>query len=149
LLAGVISHFVAPETRGGGGDAFIAAFHLHKGSIRKRVAPVKFIASVLTLGSGGSGGREGPTMQIGAAVGSLVARALKLTVRERRLLLVAGTAGGMAAIFRTPLGAALLAVEALYRDDFEADALIPAILASVTSYSIFVTVFPETGHLFA
>jgi CIC family chloride channel protein len=148
LLAGVIGYFAAPETLGGGSDAFINAFHQHKGEIRRRVAPIKLLTSVLTLGAGGSGGREGPTMQIGAALGSLVGRAMRLTTRERRILLVAGTAGGMAAIFRTPLGAALLAVEALYRDDFEADALIPAILASVTSYSIFVTVFPDTGHLF-
>lgn len=149
LAAGLLAHFLAPETMGGGSDAFIESFHRRKGAIRKRVVPVKLLVSVLTLGSGGSGGREGPTMQIGAAVGSLVGRLLRVTVRERRLLLVAGTAGGMAAIFRTPLGAALLAVEALYRDDFESDALVPAIVTSVTSYSLFITVFPGAGHLFA
>jgi CIC family chloride channel protein len=73
-------------------------------------------------------------MQIGGAIGSLVARYLRVTPRERRILLVAGVGAGMAAVFRTPLGAALLAVEILYRDDFESDALIPALLASVVSY---------------
>lgn len=149
LLAGITSHFVARETAGGGGDAFIRAFHDQAGVVRRRAVPAKVVASVLTLGSGGSAGREGPTMQIGAAVGSVVARMLGVTVRERRLLLVAGTAGGLAAIFRTPLGAALLAVEALYSDDFEVDALVPAILASVVAYSTFITVFPGTSHLFA
>lgn len=148
LASGLVSHVFAPETAGGGGNAFIDAFHRKEGHIRRRVAPVKALASILTLGSGGSGGREGPTMQVGAALGSLVARLLRTTTRERRILLVAGTAAGLAAIFRTPLGAALLAVEVLYRDDFEADALVPGVLASVTAYSIFITVYGE-GHLFA
>jgi CIC family chloride channel protein len=109
---------------------------------------VKALASIFTLGSGGSGGREGPTMQIGGAIGSLVGRYLRVSVRERRILLIAGVAGGMAAVFRTPLGAALLAVEVLYRDDFESDALIPALLASVVAYSVFIS-FNGESTLFA
>lgn len=143
LLAGALSTRLAPETRGGGSDAIIDAFHQHDGLVRKRVAFVKAIVSALTLGSGGSGGREGPTMQMGGAIGSLVGQMLKVTPRERRILLVAGTAAGMAAVFRTPLGAALLAVEVLHRDDFEADALVPSVLASVVSYSVFIAIFGE------
>ena len=67
-------------------------------------------------GTGGSGGREGPTMQIGGAIGSLVGRYLKVPVRERRVLLIAGVAGGMAAVFRTPLGAALRVLSQESRD---------------------------------
>lgn len=88
-------------------------------------------------------------MQIGGAVGALVGRWLPATRREKRILLVAGIAAGMAAVFRTPLGAALLATEMLYRDDFESDALIPAILASVVAYSVVISIFGETtlfGH---
>jgi CIC family chloride channel protein len=144
LLAGVLSARLAPETRGGGTDAIIDAFHLHDGVVRKRVAWVKLLVSALTLGSGGSGGREGPTMQMGGAIGSLVGQMLRVTARERRILLVAGTAAGMAAVFRTPLGAALLAVEILHRDDFEADALVPSVLASVVSYSVFIAFFGES-----
>jgi CIC family chloride channel protein len=144
LLAGALSFHLAPETRGGGSDAIIEAFHHHKGVVRKRVTWVKMIASALTLGSGGSGGREGPTMQMGGAIGSLVGQMLRVTDRERRILLVAGTAAGMAAVFRTPLGAALLAVEILHRDDFEADALVPSVLASVVSYSVFIAFFGES-----
>jgi CIC family chloride channel protein len=143
LLGGIISAFLAPETRGGGSDAVIDAFHNKNGVVRKRVAFVKAVVSALTLGSGGSGGREGPTMQMGGALGSLVGQLLRVTDRERRLLLVAGTAAGMAAVFRTPLGAALLAVEVLHRDDFEADALVPSVLASVVSYSVFIAFFGE------
>jgi chloride channel protein, CIC family len=143
LLAGIGSFFLAPETRGGGSDAIIEAFHQKNGFVRKRVAFVKAIVSTLTLGFGGSGGREGPTMQMGGALGSLVGQVLRVTDRERRLLLVAGTAAGMAAVFRTPLGAALLAVEVLHRDDFEADALVPSVLASVVAYSVFIAFFGE------
>lgn len=148
LAAGLVAWRFAPETAGGGGDAYLEAFHHRQGIVRKRVAPLKMLTSVLTLGSGGAGGREGPTMQIGAAVGSLVGQWLRASQRERRLLVVAGTAGGIAAIFRTPLGAALLAAEVLYRDDFEADALVPCILASTMGYSVFVSVF-GAGNLFA
>jgi len=149
LAGGAISVF-APETRGGGSDAIIEAFHRWDGKTRRRVPLVKMLASILTLGFGGSGGREGPTMQIGGSLGSLVGRYLKVSPRERRILLVAGTAAGMAAVFRTPLGAALLAVEVLHRDDFESDALVPAVLASVVAYAVFVSIFGETtlfGHL--
>jgi CIC family chloride channel protein len=143
LASGIISE-LAPETRGGGGDAMIDAFHHHEGFVRKRVSWVKAIASIFTLGTGGAGGREGPTMQIGGALGSLCARLLGVSVAERRILMVAGVAAGIAAVFRTPLGAALLAVEVLYRDDFESDALIPAVLASVTAYSVVISIFGES-----
>jgi CIC family chloride channel protein len=143
-LAGGIVSQLAPETRGGGGDAMINAFHRHNGRVRKRVAWVKALASLLTLGTGGAGGREGPTMQIGGALGSLVGGILRVPVAERRILMVSGVAAGIAAVFRTPLGAALLAVEVLYRDDFESDALIPAVLASVTAYSVVISIFGES-----
>lgn len=149
LLAGALTRF-APECRGGGGDATIDAFHHNNGVLRRRVLWVKPLASIATLGSGGSGGREGPTMHIGAALGSTVGRYLKVSARERRVLMVAGIAAGISAVFRTPLGAALLAIEMLYRDDFEAEALIPAVLASVIAYSVAITVFGEStmfGHL--
>ncbi len=143
LAAGVIILF-APECRGGGGDAAIDAFHQNNGVVRRRVLWVKPIASILTLGSGGSGGREGPTMLMGAALGSTVGRYLDVTARERRTLMVAGIAAGISAVFRAPLGAALIAIEMLYCDDFESEALIPAVLASVIAYSISITVFGQS-----
>jgi CIC family chloride channel protein len=143
LACGLLSR-LAPETRGGGGDAMIEAFHYEGGVIRPRVIWVKALASMCTLGTGGAGGREGPTMQIGGALGALVARVLNVSARERRILLVAGVAAGISAVFRTPLGAALLAVEVLYRDGFESDALIPAVLASVVSYSVIISIFGES-----
>jgi CIC family chloride channel protein len=69
---------------------------------------------------------------------------LGVSERERRVLLVAGVAAGIAAVFRTPLGAALLATEVLYRDDFESDALVPAVLASVIAYSVVISIFGQS-----
>jgi CIC family chloride channel protein len=146
LVSGLLTTRLAPETAGGGGDATIEAYH--RGALfRWRVVPVKFAAAFAALSSGGSGGREGPTMQIGAAIGSVAARLLPTSRRERRVLFVAGIAAGIAAVFRTPLGAALLATEMLYRDDFDADALVPSILASVISYSVVIAAFGETTLL--
>jgi len=142
LACGLLTRF-APETRGGGGDATIAAFHHRGGEIGRRVIWVRMLASLCTLGTGGAGGREGPTMQIGGALGSQVGRLLGVGPRERRILLLAGVAAGISAVFRTPLGAALLAVELLYRDGFEADALVPSILASVVAYSVVISIFGE------
>ena len=143
LVCGLLTR-VVPEARGGGGDAMIEAFHRRGGSIRRRVISVKLLASTATLGTGGAGGREGPTMLVGGAFGSLVARVLHVSARERRILLIAGVAAGISAVFRTPLGAALLAVEILYKDGFESDALIPSVLASVVAYSIVISIFGET-----
>lgn len=148
LASGALARYLSPEVSGGGTDGFITAFHRNNGLLRHRVAPLKVLASIFALGAGGSGGREGPAILIGAGVGSSIAQGLKLTDRDRRVLLVAGAAAGMAAIFRTPLGAALLAVEVLYRDDFEADALIPAILASVIAFAVFTVAVPDAGPRF-
>ena len=143
LVGGVVTRY-APECRGGGGDATIEAFHNADGVIRRRVLWAKPLASIATLGTGGSGGREGPTMQIGAALGSTIGRYLRVSARERRVLMVAGIAAGISAVFRAPLGAALIAIEMLYRDDFESEALIPAVLASVIAYSIVISVFGQS-----
>jgi chloride channel protein, CIC family len=148
LVCGLLTRRV-PEARGGGGDTMMEAFHLRGGAIRRRVIPIKLAASVAVLGTGGAGGREGPTMLVGGAVGSLVGRLLHVSARERRILLIAGVAAGISAVFRTPLGAALLAVEILYKDGFESDALVPSVLASVVAYSIVISIFGEStlfGH---
>jgi len=143
LVCGLLCLY-APEARGGGSDAAIEAFHRHGGVVRRRVLWVKPLASLATLGTGGAGGREGPTMHLGAALGSMVGRVLGVGPRERRILAIAGVAAGIAAVFRTPLGAALLAVEVLYRDGFESDALVPSVLSSVVAYSVVISIFGES-----
>jgi chloride channel protein, CIC family len=143
LIAGLLAAR-APEIRGGGTDAMIEAFHHRGGYLAPRLIWRKLLASITTLASGGAGGRAGPTMFIGGALGVFVGGLMRVGARERRLLLVAGAAAGICAVFRTPLGAALLAVEVLYRDGFESDALVPSILASVVSYSVVISLFGDS-----
>src|SRR5580698_6804638 len=138
LLSGLLVFSIAPEAEGHGTDAAIAAYHFHQGLIRPRVPLVKIVASALTLGTGGSGGREGPIAQIGAGFGSFLGTVLRLRPIERRTLMAAGMGAGVAAIFRAPLAGALFAAEVLYRSpDFESEVIIPAGLASVAAYCTF------------
>ena len=138
IVSGVLVYLIAPEAEGHGTDSVIGAFHTGLGKIRKRVPLVKMISSSLTIGSGGSAGREGPIAQIGAGFGSYLGDILKVSNRERRILMLAGVAGGIGSIFRAPLGAALFAGEVLYREpDFEADSLMPALMSAITGYSIY------------
>ncbi|HLJ96041.1 MAG TPA: chloride channel protein [Gemmataceae bacterium] len=138
IFSGIIVFSLAPEAEGHGTDSAIAAYHYQQGLIRPRVPLVKIIASALTLGSGGSGGREGPIAQIGAGFGSFLGGACRLRPVERRILMAAGMGAGVAAIFRAPLAGALFAAEVLYRSpDFESEVIIPAGLASVIAYCTF------------
>ena len=143
LLSGLLVYSLAPEAEGHGTDAAIDAFHNKRGVIRGRVPIVKTLASALTLGTGGSAGREGPIAQIGAGFGSFLAHALKLSARDRRIMLAAGMGAGVGAIFRAPLAGALFAGEILYRDaDLEADVIVPAAVASTVAYSVFCASLP-------
>lgn len=138
LMSGFIVYSLAPEAEGHGTDAAIDAYHNHQGFIRPRVPLVKIVASAITLGTGGSGGREGPIAQIGAGFGSYLGNVLRLRPADRRVLMAAGMGAGVAAIFRAPLAGALFAAEVLYRSpDFESEVIIPAGMASVAAYSTF------------
>jgi CIC family chloride channel protein len=137
LIVGAIVQGFAPEAEGHGTDTVVRAFHRAEGFLRARVAPVKTLASAITIGSGGSAGREGPIALIAAGVGSWYATITHRTDRERRLLLVIGAAAGLAAIFRSPVGTALLAIEVLYSEmEFESDALLYTMLASIVAYAV-------------
>lgn len=138
LLAGFIIYRFAPEAEGGGGDAVISAFHNSRGIIRGRVPLVKAIASAITIGSGGSAGKEGPIAQVAAGVGSLLGTRLKLSDRDRRIIMVSGMSAGIGSIFKSPLGGALFGIEVLYKRDFEMGAIVPAIMSSVIGYAVFI-----------
>jgi CIC family chloride channel protein len=145
LLSGLIVFSLAPEAEGHGTDAAIAAYHFKHGYIRPLVPLVKIVASALTIGTGGSGGREGPIAQIGAGFGSLLGNVFRLKANQRRTLMAAGMGAGVAAIFRAPLAGAMFAAEVLYfSPDFESEVIIPAGLASVTAYSTFGLAFGWT-----
>jgi CIC family chloride channel protein len=136
LIAGIIVFSLAPEAEGHGTDAAIKAFH-EGTTIRARIPLIKLVASAITIGTGGSAGREGPAAQISAGFGSILGNLLRLDLQDRRLAVAIGIGAGIGAIFRAPLGGAILAAEILYKDDLEIEAIIPALMASIVGYSIF------------
>ncbi len=141
IIGGAISGFLvykfAPEAEGHGTDAAIKAFHKDKGKIRPRVPLVKTIASAITIGTGGSAGREGPTAQIAAGIGSMLVDFFRLSDSDRRTAVVVGIGSGVGTIFKAPIGGAIFAIEVPYKKDFETKAIFPAIVASAVGYSIF------------
>ena len=138
LVVGIIIYFLAPEAEGHGTDAAIDSFHNKNGYIRKRVPIVKMIASAITIGSGGSAGREGPTAQISAGFGSFLGSVFGLSSRDRRIAVAAGIGAGIGSIFKSPFGGAILSAEILYSGgDMEVEAMIPAFIASPVGYVIF------------
>ena len=137
LCSGILVYGLAPEAEGHGTDAAIDAFHNKKGEIRSRIPLVKLVASALTIGSGGSAGREGPTAQIGAGFGSFLGRKLGLSLHDRRIAVAIGIGSGIGSIFKAPFGGAIMSTEILYMGDFEVEALLPAFIASTVGYSIF------------
>ncbi|MGA2158850.1 MAG: chloride channel protein [Dehalococcoidia bacterium] len=137
LISGLIVFKFAPEAEGHGTDTAIKAFHHGQGRIRGRVPFIKIVASAVTIGSGGSAGREGPVALVGAGFGSILANLFNLNSNDRRIALTVGIGSGIGSIFKAPLGGALLSAEILYRRDFEAEALLPSFIASITGYAIF------------
>ncbi|MEB3772712.1 MAG: chloride channel protein [Desulfurococcales archaeon] len=130
LIVGPIIYRYAPETRGHGVPEVLEALIMRAGRIRSRVAAVKILVSSITIGSGGSAGREGPIAQIGASIASVTGRLFKLDPYCSRLLVACGLAAGIAGTFNAPLGGALFGGEVLLRGFGLFDA-IPLILSSV------------------
>lgn len=136
LVVGLMVERWAPEAEGHGTDAVIKAFHRADGFLRARVPLVKLVASAITIGSGGVAGREGPMALITGGIGSWYATISGRTGRERRILLLVGMAAGLSAIFRSPIGAALLAVEIPYLDmEFEPGVLLYTALGAIVAYA--------------
>ena len=152
LASGFLVYTFAPEAEGHGTDGAIDAFHNRRGNIQLRVAVVKTLASAITLGTAGSGGREGPIAQIGASISSYLGQRLKLSARDRRIMLAAGMGAGVGAVFRAPLAGALFAGEILYREaDIESDVIVPAAIASIIAYSVYGLFLPPElcfAHIF-
>ncbi|BBB33340.1 chloride channel protein, CIC family [Thermotomaculum hydrothermale] len=132
LIVGPIIYFFAKEAKGHGVPEVMLAMLMKDGKIRPRVAFVKAIASAISIGSGGSVGREGPIVQIGASLGSTVGQYFNLDRRDIQTLVACGAAGGIAAAFNAPIAGALFSVEIIL-GDFGVAALSPIIISSVIS----------------
>ncbi len=130
-VAFLVKNF-APEAKGHGVPEVMDAVYHNKGVIRPVVAAVKSLASALSIGSGGSIGREGPIIQIGSSFGSTLGQMLHLPVWQRITLIAAGAGGGIAATFNTPVGGVLFALEIIVHE-VSARTIVPIVTATATA----------------
>ncbi len=125
-----------------GTEEVLDAYHYRDGDMVLMDAPTKTVGAILTVGSGGSAGLEGPSIHIGGAVGAAVKRLMdRLGIEEDgRILLLTGAASGMSAIFKAPLTGLMFALEVPYKDDMAHQAVVPALISSVVSYLTLISI---------
>ncbi|HLX72643.1 MAG TPA: chloride channel protein [Verrucomicrobiae bacterium] len=151
LVVGFMARYGSPKIRGHGIPEALEAILLGRSRIEPKVAILKPISTAISLGTGGPFGAEGPIIMTGGAFGSLIAQMFHLTAAERKTLLAAGAAGGMAAVFATPIAAVLLAVELLLFE-WRPRSFIPVAVSASVSAALRVPllgagpVFPGTVH---
>lgn len=138
LIAGLLYFLLSRDAQGSGTDKVIEAFHRMRGTLETRMPIVKGITGVVVIGSGGSVGREGPIVLLGAWVGQAMHRFFRGLGVDRRTMMLGGAAGGFGSIFRAPLSGAVFATEVLYRNpDFEYEAFISCLVSSITAFATF------------
>jgi CIC family chloride channel protein len=151
LVIGLMARYGSEKIRGHGIPEALEAILIGRSRVEPKVAVLKPVSSALSIGTGGPFGAEGPIIMTGGAVGSLIAQLFHLSSAERKTLLVAGAAAGMAAIFVTPMAAVLLAVELLLFE-WKPRSFIPVAVASVVAAVVRVPllgagpIFPVPGH---
>jgi len=132
LIVGPLVYFFAREAKGHGVPEVMEAVAMRGGVMRKRTAAVKILASAITIGSGGSVGREGPIVQIGSVIGSSIGQWLRVPARQLRTIVGCGAAAGVAATFNAPIAGALFAVEVIV-GDFAVSQFSPIVISSVVA----------------
>jgi chloride channel protein, CIC family len=137
FVTGLIMQYLTPNPNEHSTEEVIRSYHHHNGDINMRPFFPKLLAAITTVGAGGSAALEGPSIYGGAAIGSWLwhhLRRLRLTERDRRIMLICGAAAGMAAVFRAPLTGIVFALEMPYKDDLAHEAVVPSLIAAVVSY---------------
>ena len=131
LAVGLLIHYFSPEIKGDGIPEAMSVALNNRSIVKARVSIFKPVSAALTVGSGGPFGAEGPIIQTGAALGSLLSRLIPASPVERRTLLACGAAAGLAGVFKTPFAGVMMAVELLVFE-FRARSFVPIALASAT-----------------
>ncbi|MDD3974264.1 MAG: chloride channel protein, partial [Methanothrix soehngenii] len=135
LIVGPLIYKLAPEAKGDGISHIMIALQRFTGDIRKRAGLVLIFTSAITLGSGGSAGREGPIALIGASAGSAIGKAIRLSARDLKVLTCCGVASGIAATFNAPMGGAIFSMEVISKKFTSLDA-VPILLAAVVGKAV-------------
>ena len=140
LLVGLMAKYGTPKIRGHGIPEAMEAVLVHRSRIQPRVAILKPLSAAISIGTGGPFGAEGPIIQTGGAIGSMLGQLAHVTAAERRVLLACGAAAGMAGIFGTPIAAVILAIELLLFE-FRSRSFIPLVIASTIATSVHSAIF--------
>jgi len=135
LIVGVMAKYGSSKIRGHGIPEAMEAVLINRSRIEPKVAILKPISAAIAIGTGGPFGAEGPIIQTGGSVGSLVGQVFHMTAAERKVLLACGAAAGMAATFNTPIAAVVLAIELLLFE-FKSRSFIPLVIASTIATSV-------------
>ncbi len=136
FLSSLIVKYLAPDAEGHGTEKVIEAIHKRSGRIPVLVVPVKLLATVITLATGGSAGKEGPCAQIGAGLSSLFADIFKFDDADRKKLVVCGVSAGFASVFGTPIAGSIFGVEVLFVGAILYDVLLPSFIAGIIGYQV-------------
>ena len=151
LVIGLMARYGSEKIRGHGIPEALEAILFGRSRMEPKIAVLKPLSSAISIGTGGPFGAEGPIIMTGGAVGSIFAQFFHLSSAERKTLLVAGAAGGMAAIFASPVAAALLAIELLLFE-WRPRSFIPVAIAAATAAALRVPllgagpIFPVHPH---
>lgn len=136
FLSSLIVMYLAPDAQGHGTEKVIEAIHKRSGKIPLLVVPVKLVATLITLGAGGSAGKEGPCAQIGAGLTSALSDLLRFDHHDRKKLVVCGISAGFAAVFGTPIAGSIFGVEVLFVGTILYEVLLPSFIAGITAYQV-------------
>ncbi len=136
FLSAILVKYLAPDAEGHGTEKVIEAIHKRAGKIPVLVVPIKLIATLVTLASGGSAGKEGPCAQIGAGLTSMFSDLLKFDDHDRKKMVICGISAGFAAVFGTPIAGSIFGVEVLFVGAIMYDVLLPSFIAGITAYQV-------------
>jgi H+/Cl- antiporter ClcA len=135
LIVGLMAKYGSPKIKGHGIPEAMEAVLVNRSRIQPRVAILKPISAAIAIGTGGPFGAEGPIIQTGGAIGSLIGQVMHTTAAERKVLLACGAAAGMSATFNTPIAGVILAIELLLFE-FKSRSFIPLVIASTLATAV-------------
>lgn len=136
IVCSLCVKYLAPQSKGHGTEKVIEAVHRRSGRVQASVIPVKLFTTILTIASGGSVGKEGPSGQIGAGLASMFSDIFRLNDNDRRKLVICGISAGFAGVFGTPISGAIFGLEVLYVGAIMYDVMLPSFISGIISYQL-------------